>query len=157
MDWESAIVMRMGRFHRILKPGLHFKIPFGFEEVMSVTTVLETQNVGPQSLMTKDSKNLVVSSVITYTIRDAEVFLLKVWDARNVIEDTVYGIVAEEIMETDSKKINIKATKAKILEKIRAKIEKWGVEIIDYNFSDFSLNRSIRIMGKIDNQPLSGK
>ncbi len=150
MDWELAIVMRMGKFNRILTPGLHLKIPFGFEEVVSVTVVLETQNVGPQSLMTKDLRNLVVSSVITYTIKDAKTFLLRVMDAKNVIEDTVYGIVAEEIMNVNSKKMDIKVIRLQILEKIKNKIEKWGVEIIDYNFSDFSLNRSLRLMGKID-------
>ena len=149
-EYEQSIVLRFGKFHRTLQAGTHFIWPFYIEEVLTAIVVLETINVGPQSLMTKDGFPLVVSSVVSYQVVDAKKFLLKVYEAKNVIEDSLFCVVSEIITQTSKADLSCHAIEEEIYKKIRVMAMQWGIKIIRYAFSDFCSARSFRILGKVD-------
>src|ERR1700730_11145264 len=92
-SYQRGVVLRFGVFHRFATPGFHFKWPFAIEECHYVNVTVETMMVGPQSLTTRDDKSIVVSSVVTFKVNEAEAevrkYLLEVEGAQQVIEDTV--------------------------------------------------------------------
>ncbi len=109
-----AVVKRFGRVVDITEPGLHFKLPFGIDQVWFVPTerVLKeefgfrTRQAGvrtsyddkskyaPESLMLTGDLNVVdVEWVVQYRIRDPERWLHAVLDQRGTIRD-----VAESVM-----------------------------------------------------------
>ena len=50
-DYEEAVLLRFGIFKRVLKPGLHLKIPL-FDEVIDQHVVVTTLSLDAQSLYT---------------------------------------------------------------------------------------------------------
>ena len=71
-DYEEAVMLRFGVFKKVLKPGLHFKIPM-FDEVIDQHVVITTLSLDAQSLYTMDKQNIVVKGVIKYKIGRAYV------------------------------------------------------------------------------------
>ncbi len=74
---EEAVVLRVGKFHSIEKPGLRWKLPI-FDEVVKVNT----QAVRPMKLeaemLTSDINIVYISLVVQYQIADPKSYLLEV-------------------------------------------------------------------------------
>ena len=67
--YEEAVLLRFGKFKKVLKPGFHPKIPFA-DEVIDQHVVITTLSLPAQSLYTKYKQNIVVKGVIKYKISD---------------------------------------------------------------------------------------
>lgn len=144
-DYEEAVLLRFGIFKRVLKPGLHLKIPF-FDEVIDQHVVITTLSLDAQSLYTKDKQNIVVKGVIKYRIADVKIFLLEVWDAQDALSDMSSSIIKNVIMSmtldecTDSEMDNI------LTKKVRVEAKKWGVEVQQVTLTDLAPIRSFRLI-----------
>ena len=62
----------MGRYHRKLKPGLNFIVPFVDQIVMEDTTREQFLDIKPQNVITKDGIYLEVDAILYWRIRDIE-------------------------------------------------------------------------------------
>jgi membrane protease subunit HflK len=110
---ETAVVLRFGKFNRVSMPGLHFKIPFGIEQVQKVVTgrVLQreygyrTIEAGVRSRFTEkgyeeearmlsgDLNVVDVQWTIQYKIADPVKYLFKVRDVEGTLDD-----ISESVM-----------------------------------------------------------
>lgn len=104
---EEAVVLRLGRYTRTARPGLHFKLPFGIEQNYNVptqavqnmqfgfrvqqpgvTTVLSQQDFEEESLMLTGDLNIVdVEWIIQYRITNPTDWLFNVEDQERTIRD----------------------------------------------------------------------
>ena len=103
---ENAVVLRLGKYSNITKPGLHFKIPlvdqiylvkvdyqfkkeFGFRTLKAgVRTEYSKRNYSGESWMLTGDLNIAeVRWIIQYKIKDAADFLFNVRDVENTIQD----------------------------------------------------------------------
>jgi regulator of protease activity HflC (stomatin/prohibitin superfamily) len=146
-DFEGGVILRFGHFHRIAKNGWNWMWPFNVEELFYCTVTPQTKVIGPQSLTTKDGKEVVVSAVITFAIEDVKKFLLEVSHGHAALEDCTYGVIGDLILESDWQSLLDKkdiAGKMEIAARRRAK--KYGVEIQQLALADFTKSRSIRLL-----------
>ena len=60
------------------KPGLHFKLPFGFNTVQKFDARLQTLDIDPERFLTSEKKNLSVDSFVKWRINNAERFYTNV-------------------------------------------------------------------------------
>ena len=97
--YEKGVLLRNGKFKRVLEPGLHFKIPV-LDEILSHHVVTTTLSLSAQSLYTKDKQNIVVKGVIKYKISDIKIFLLEVFDAQDAISDMAQSVIKNIIIST---------------------------------------------------------
>ena len=144
--YEYGLVLRLGKFNRTLSPGLHFIYPFGVDQVFTENVVQETQSVSTQSLTTKDGKNIIISAVLSYRIKDIRKYMLEVEDAAGVLEDSTYGVVAAAVERADWDEIRLPEFTEEVYKAIRQKAFRWGVEVISLQFSDKSLSRTLRLV-----------
>ena len=96
LPWELGVMMRCGKFKRVLEPGWHFKIPY-IDSYISHTVVTTTMSLPPQTVVTKDGKSIVVEAVARYCVDDIRVFLLEVHDQKDAVQDLTEGSVADVI------------------------------------------------------------
>lgn len=68
LEYERAVVYRLGRFARVISPGLTYKLPY-FEWAEKVDTRVTTENVNPQNVMTADSVPVTVDAIVYYRVR----------------------------------------------------------------------------------------
>jgi len=151
-DFEGGCILRLGKFHRMARRGWNWMIPFDIEECFFTTIVPETMIIGPQSLVTKDGKQVIASTVVTFKVIDPKTFLLEISGALQTMEDASYGAIATTIMtrtwqELCEMDISNEAAKA-----IRKQAKRYGVEVIQAQIADLTLSRSIRLIQEHPNK-----
>jgi regulator of protease activity HflC (stomatin/prohibitin superfamily) len=149
--YQGGVVLRLGNFNRLLKPGINWMWPFNIEEDIVCATVAETMMVGPQSLTTKDGKQVVVSSMVTFKIDDVKTYLLDIMGAARVIEDAMYGVVSEVIQKRTWEELTQTDIANELTKKSRVMARRYGVEIIRVQIGDLSTTRSLRLMQTVNN------
>ena len=143
--YEEAVLLRVGKFLKILKPGLHFKIPL-FDEVISQHVVVTTISLAAQSLYTKDRQNIVCKGVIKYKISDVKVFLLEVYDAQDAISDMTLSIIKKIITSASLDECIDPEIDNLLTKKVRVEARKWGVDVQQVTLTDLAPIRSYRLI-----------
>jgi regulator of protease activity HflC (stomatin/prohibitin superfamily) len=67
--FQKGLVVRLGKYHSILSPGMNFVIPF-IDSVIRVDMREQVINVEPQKVITKDNVGVLVDAVIYTKIID---------------------------------------------------------------------------------------
>lgn len=145
-QYDEAVLLRRGLFHKQFTGGIYFKIPF-LDEVISQTVVTTTMQLPAQSLYTKDKKHIVCKAIIKYSVEDVKTLLLETWDAVDAISDTTQGIIKDEIMDLDLAEIT-KDTDNAITIKARREAKRWGVKIEKVTFTNLGEIKSIRLFNE---------
>jgi regulator of protease activity HflC (stomatin/prohibitin superfamily) len=128
---SNAIIERLGKFARVLKPGLHFVVPI-IESVRSIVDMREqVWDYPPQSVITKDNVSTNVDTVMYYYILDP---VKSVYEVRNLNEGmlkltmtavrNIIGSLTLDELLTSREQIN---------EKLRVIVDEatdpWGVKV----------------------------
>lgn len=144
-DYEQAVLLRFGIFHKVIMPGIHFKIPF-FDEVIDQHVVTTTLSLDAQSLYTQDKQNIVVKGIIKYKIIDVKIFLLEVYDAQDALSDMSQSIIKNVIMSMTLEECIDPEMDNTLTKKVRVEARKWGVEVQQVTLTDIAPMRSIRLI-----------
>lgn len=144
-NYEEAVLLRNGKFIKVLGPGFHVKLPV-FDEVISHHVVVTTLSLPAQSLYTQDKQNIVVKGVIKYKIADVKIFLLEVFDAQDALADITQSIIKNIIITTPLEECLDLELDNLLTKKVRVEARKWGVEIQQVTLTDIAPIRSYRII-----------
>lgn len=143
--YEEAVVLRFGKFHKTVKPGFHWRIPF-VDVPVEQHVVVTTLSLSPQSLYTKDKQNIVVKGLIKYRIADIQTFILEVYDAQDAISDMTQSIIKNIIMDKTLDECIDPEIDNTLTKKARVEARKWGVEIQQVTLTDLAPIRSFRLI-----------
>lgn len=126
-----GVVERLGRFHRLLTPGINILIPI-IDHVRTYHDLrIQQANVPPQTVITKDNVQVQIDTIIFYQVIGPE-------HATYGISDYVYGVrnITTATMRQIIGKLELDETlsgREKISTEIRIALdeatEKWGVRI----------------------------
>jgi membrane protease subunit HflK len=106
-EQERAVVLRFGRYHDTLQPGLQWNPPL-VDEVITVNTTKVRALGFRETMLTKDENIVEVSMSVQYVIEDPQDFVLQVRDPevslqhaaqsalRHVVGDTTMDLVLTE-------------------------------------------------------------
>jgi len=144
-EMESACILRFGKFHRVVKGGIYFKMPFA-DSVYQCFTVTQTTHLNPQTLTTKDDKSVVVKAIVRFHIDNIQDYTLKVWDAHDAIGDTVQGIINNSVKNLDWEEV-LDGIEEDATQKAQEILSEWGIKVEKITLSDLALIKTIRIIG----------
>jgi membrane protease subunit HflK len=113
---SEAVVLRFGKFLKIVEPGLHFKIPLGIDEYTEVQTRRQLklefgfytagytnpdqpsrQQVEEKSMVTGDLNAALVEWVVQYRISDPKEYLFDVRNPNQTLRDLSEAAMREVI------------------------------------------------------------
>ncbi|MNO40543.1 Modulator of FtsH protease HflK [compost metagenome] len=126
-----GVVERLGKFHRLLTPGLNVLIPVIDQVRVNHDLRIQQANVPPQTVITKDNVQVQIDTIIFYQVVGPE-------QATYGISDYVYGVrnISTATMRQIIGKLELDETlsgREKISTEIRIALdeatEKWGVRI----------------------------
>jgi regulator of protease activity HflC (stomatin/prohibitin superfamily) len=146
--YEEGVLNRVGKFKKVISPGIHFKIPI-LDEVITQYTVTTTLSLPAQSLYTIDKQNIVVKGVVKYKISDVKIFLLEVYDAQDAISDMTQSIIKNIIMSKTMEECIDPEIDNILTKKARVEVKKWGVEINQVTLTDLAPIRSFRLINDV--------
>lgn len=75
---EIGMVMRFGRHHQEVGPGLHFKLPPPIDTVMRIDRRVNVLDPESNEYLTNDKKNVVIDSFLAWRVVDPHKYLVTV-------------------------------------------------------------------------------
>ncbi|NXK00831.1 STML2 protein, partial [Corythaixoides concolor] len=135
---EAWVVERMGKFHRILEPGLNFLIPL-LDRIRYVQSLKEIViNVPEQSAVTLDNVTLQIDGVLYLRVMDP-------YKASYGVEDPEYAVtqLAQTTMRSELGKLSLdrvfrerESLNANIVDAINQASDCWGIRCLRYEIKD---------------------
>lgn len=144
-DYQGGVVLRFGKYHRTVGPGLHLKWPFNIEEEMITTVVRRTSYLDVQSITSRDGKPVNASPVVIYKIGNVKRWLLEVDDAEEALNDVTYGLNDALALEHDWADIRSPDYAEKLTEAVRTEGVTWGARVEEVKFADRAQSKSLRL------------
>lgn len=158
-EYEEGVRFRFGRAVKTLnssnglfRSGFHFKIPYG-DEIMTGVCVETTLTLPAQSLTTLDGEPITVKGMVKYRIDDMKAHFTAVTDATDALSDISCGVVKKIIADKSWKDCQVNEIDNDITKKIRSQVKKYGIEIIQFTFTDIAKGKALRLFN--ENIPLS--
>ncbi|MGA2504678.1 MAG: slipin family protein [Anaerolineales bacterium] len=84
-QWEKAVVLRFGKFHKLAGPGLFFLVPFVDTLANWIDHRVMVTSFSAEKTLTKDTVPVDVDAVLFWVVWDAEKAALEVADYRAAI------------------------------------------------------------------------
>ncbi|KAF6714901.1 Stomatin-like protein 2, mitochondrial [Oryzias melastigma] len=135
---EAWVVERMGRFHRILEPGLNFLIPL-LDRIRYVQSLKEIViDVPEQSAVSLDNVTLQIDGVLYLRILDP-------FKASYGVEDPEYAVtqLAQTTMRSELGKLTLdkvfrerESLNSNIVHSINQASDEWGIRCLRYEIKD---------------------
>ena len=144
-EWEEAIILRFGKFQRLVGPGFFFKWPIA-ESFLKQDKRIITLDVARQEVMTKDNISVSVDAVVFMKVmntKDSLVNIQNLWNsvmkyAQTTMRDVVGNIELDELL----------ARRDEIANRIEKIVEKetrdWGVDITSVNLQNVELPEDMK-------------
>ncbi len=83
VQYERAVLFRLGRMKAILEPGLNLVFPLGIDRIRKVDLRTFTIDVPKQEVITRDNVPVLVDAVVYFNIFDPDLAVNKVADFRS--------------------------------------------------------------------------
>jgi regulator of protease activity HflC (stomatin/prohibitin superfamily) len=128
---SEALVQRLGRFHRKLRPGLNFIVPF-LDRIALVDTVREQiLDVEKQAAITKDNVPLDVDAVVYWRILELELTYYAIENVEQAIAELVITTLRSEIgkMKFETTFSSRDELNKALLSQLDEATEPWGVKV----------------------------
>ncbi|OMJ14352.1 hypothetical protein AYI70_g7938 [Smittium culicis] len=135
---EAWIVERMGKFNRILEPGLAILLPF-IDTIKYVQSLKELAvEIPTQSAITQDNVTLELDGVLYYRVVDAYKASYGVADAHFSVSQLAQTTMRAEIgqMTLDTTLAERNTLNHNIVSAINAAAESWGIKCLRYEIRD---------------------
>lgn len=142
-QYEGGVLLRFGLYKKTLGPGFHWKWPL-MEVVETARTVTTTIDLNSQTLTTMDGKQVVISSVIKYRVRDVKPFLLEISEAEDALNDVSMGTIKTTVSNLNIDQLD--QIESLSLEKVRKEVNQYGFKILSLTLIDCAQIRSIRLI-----------
>lgn len=94
---ERGVVLRFGKFDRVMLPGLRFKWPTPIEEVMVVDATRVRSTADQVRILTGDENIISVEFSVQYTVGDPRAFLFAVRDPDETVRAAAESAVRQVI------------------------------------------------------------
>ncbi|KAK6617193.1 Stomatin-like protein 2, mitochondrial [Polyplax serrata] len=143
---EAWVVERMGKFYKILEPGINLLIPF-LDRVKYIQSLKELAIVIPkQSVITSDNVTLDIDAVLYLKVLDPYL-------ASYGVEDPEYAItqLAQTSMRSELGKISLDKVFAEreslniaLVESINKASSSWGISCLRYEIRDIAVPQAVR-------------
>ena len=144
-EWEEAIILRFGKFQRLVGPGYFFKWPLA-ESFLRQDKRIITLDVPRQEVMTKDNISVSIDAVVFMKVvntKDSLVNIQNVWNsvmryAQTTMRDVVGDVELDELL----------ARRDEVADKIAKIVDRgtkdWGVDITSVNLPNVELPEDMK-------------
>jgi len=144
-EWEEAIVLRFGKFQRLVGPGFFFKWPY-IEVFLKQDRRIVTLDVARQEVMTKDNISVGIDAVVFVKVvntKDSIINIQSLWNsvmknAQTTMRDVAGNVELDELLTRREEIAN------KIEQVVEEETRDWGVEIISVKLQNLELPEDMK-------------
>jgi regulator of protease activity HflC (stomatin/prohibitin superfamily) len=144
-EYERAVVLRLGKFHKVKGPGLILLLPI-IDKMRKIDLRTVTLDVPPQEVITRDNVSIRVSAVVYFRVVEPEKAFLQVEDyyyatsqlAQTTLRSVCGQAELDEIL-AEREKLNVK-----LQEILDADTEPWGVKVSKVEIKEIDLPEEMK-------------
>ena len=149
-EYERAVLFTLGKFSKILNPGLRIVIPL-VQTYRKIDMRLNVVDVPEQNAITKDNVTVNVNAVLYFKVFDSQLAVIQVenyYDAvSQLAQTTMRNVVGEVTLD------ELLSHREKISDKIKIIVDKssdpWGIKVISVDLKHIELPEDMkRVMAK---------
>lgn len=144
-EYERAVVLRLGKFHKVKGPGLILLIPV-IDKMRKIDLRTVTLDVPPQEVITRDNVSIRVSAVVYFRVMDPDKAFLQVEDyyyaTSQLSQTTLRSICGQAELDeilAEREKLNMK-----LQEILDAETEPWGVKVSKVEIKEIDLPEEMK-------------
>lgn len=145
-EFERGVGLRLGRFWKVMEPGLHWIIPFGIDEVLVDNVVTRTCGLNGITMTLRDGITVNVSAIVRFNIRDIKKALLEVEGIDDVIRDCTYGFISDVVRHSTWDELIRPETLDVVTTAARRRAWKYGIEIENVAFTDLTKAKALALI-----------
>lgn len=139
-QYERGVVLRLGKFSRMLKPGFHVIIPY-IDHMTKVDVRTTPMDIPKQEVITRDNVTVNVDAIVYFRVLDAPKAVLETTNyayatstfAQTALRDVTGNFDLDEIL---SKRDEISS---QIREIVDIQTDKWGIDIENVKLQNIEL------------------
>jgi regulator of protease activity HflC (stomatin/prohibitin superfamily) len=149
-QWEEAVILRLGKYHRIREEGLYLLIPY-IDRAYIRDTRTHTMDIPHQKAITRDNISVDVDAVMWYRISDTNKSVLNIenfeFSIREFTKTTLRNVIGhKELDELLTEREEVAFTVKDLVE--HASVE-WGIDIERVELQDIILPDNMkRVMAR---------
>ncbi len=139
-EYRRGVLFTLGRYDGVTGPGLVVIVPL-VQSLRIVDLRVQTLDIPPQEVITKDNVSVRVNGVVFYRVIDPAKATLRVHDyvyatsaiAQTTLRDVIGGVELDELLE------NRDTIAQEIRRIVDAKTDEWGIDITEIRLQDITL------------------
>jgi regulator of protease activity HflC (stomatin/prohibitin superfamily) len=145
--WEEGILVRRGKFSRVVKTGVAWHLPLEIDEITVVNVRPTAMELDEQSIVTEDGVEIVCKVVMMWSIFDVKKSFLDVEDVRETLENFSLGLVRDSVKDQDWEYVQTDDFLTDLKKPIQKQARKWGIAVTNVKFQDLTRARAHRVFG----------
>ncbi len=140
-QWERAIVLRLGRFHRVAGPGLFLTVPVVDEVAYWIDQRIQTTEFNAQQALSKDTVPVNIDAVIFWQVHDTERAALEIQDYRRAIAQVAETSLREMVGSSTLSTLLAERKKSDgvLRDVIGRKTADWGISVMSVEIRDIGV------------------
>lgn len=142
-EWVG-FMRRLGVPVRKMHPGWNWKWPV-LETASQVDARAYSYMLDPQSLITKDGKEMVLRLMVKARVKDAQTYYLSVSDGLNNLQDVAAGELGAAVLDAEAEDVLTGKVLERVTKRVRAQGKRWGMVVESVQFVDASRAVSMRL------------
>jgi regulator of protease activity HflC (stomatin/prohibitin superfamily) len=145
-EWQRAVILRLGRFHKVKGPGIYLVFPFIDAVAQVIDLRIQTTTITAEQALTRDTVAVGVDAIVFWQVADAESAAIRIANYREAIERVAQTSLREMIGATDLQKLlsDRKAADEQLRVTISTKTATWGVTASSVEIKDVSIPRELQ-------------
>ena len=145
-EWERAIVLRFGKFHRVHGPGLFLLLPLADRVAKVVDLRIRVTDFAAETTLTRDSVTVTVDALCFWMVWDAEKAVLEVQDYEEAVILSSKTALRAAVSRNDLSAFLERGDE--IEGQIRAEVDKktteWGITVQHIEITDIQIPESLQ-------------
>jgi regulator of protease activity HflC (stomatin/prohibitin superfamily) len=145
-EWQRAVILRLGRFHKVKGPGLYLVFPVIDAIAQVIDLRIQTTMITAEQALTRDTVAVGVDAIVFWQVADAERAAIRIADYRQSIERVAQTSLREMIGATDLSKLlsDRKTADEQLRITISTKTATWGVTASSVEIKDVTIPRELQ-------------
>lgn len=146
MDWERAVVMRLGKFNRLAGPGLFFTIPLLEFCTLRVDQRMNVTPFGAEEALTSDLVPLDVDAVLFWVIWDPEKACTEVEDCYFAVALSAQTALRDAIGRASLQNVVMRRHQLdqELRDVVEKKVSDWGISIVSVEVRDLIIPKELQ-------------
>ena len=143
--WEEGILVRRGKFKRVVTCGVAWHLPFGQDDITTTNIRPTALELDEQTVTTRDGLTVVCRGVLMWDIFDVKKSMLDVEDAQESLGDISVGVIQESAEQQDWEYIQSSDFRKDVLRAIQKQARSWGIGARKFKFQDLALAKAFKL------------